>query len=501
MAITSTTMFPLGTSIRNISSMKELYDNLQTQLSTGKNFAKLSEMGTDRYFDLALRQRVARIDGFQDNVKTVNLRLNVLDTTVQRLDKIEADARAAVMSSAGASDALVYQSAPALAASRLDEVLTLLNADVAGRYLFGGSKVESRPVADSNTILEGATGKAGFRTVQTQRRAADLGTAQMGRVIATANTDTVTLAEDGAHPFGLKLSTISSSTANISVAGTSTAPRQFTVQFGSNLPVPGDVVTMSFTLPDGSQEQVLLTATDSSTPSAGEFLIGTDAVTTAANFQTSLTDQMQSLAGGKMAAASAFAAADNFFFGQGEVPKRVDGPPYDTATSLIDGTTDDTVFWYTGEDSSDPRGTVTGRVGEGTIVKYGVQASEDGFVQLIRSQAAMAAQVFSDSDPGASSRYTAMIQRNTTRLADSANNTNGSIEMVAVELGLAKSTTGAVTEQHTAHSAQLTNMIAGIEEAPTEEIAMQILALQTRLEASYQVTAMLSKLSLVNYIS
>lgn len=501
MAITSTTMFPLGTSIRNISSMKELYDKLQTQLSTGKNSSKLSEMGTDRYFDLALRQRVARIDSFQDNVKTVNLRLNVLDTTVKRLDTIEADARAAVMSSAGASDALVYQSAPALAASRLDEVLTLLNADVAGRYLFGGSKVESRPVMDSNTILDGATGKAGFRTVQTQRRAADLGTAQMGRLNASVATNTVTLAEDGAHPFGLKLSTISSSTANISVAGTSTAPRQFTVQIGATLPVPGDVVTMNFTLPDGTQEQIALTATSSSTPAAGEFQIGADATATAASFQVALTEQVKTLAGGKMAAASSFAAADNFFFGQGEVPQRVDGPPYETATALVDGTTDDTVFWYTGEDSSDPRGTVTGRVGEGTVVKYGVQANEDGFVQLIRSQAAMAAQVFSDSDTSASARYTAMIQRNTTRLADSANNTDGSIEMVAVELGLAKSTTGAVTEQHTAHSAQLTNMLAGIEEAPTEEIAMQILALQTRLEASYQVTAMLSKLSLVNYIS
>lgn len=501
MAITSTTMFPLGGSIRNITSMKELYEKLQTQLSTGKNAARLSEMGTDRYFDLALRQRMSRIDSFQDNAKTVNLRLNVLDTTVKRLDTIEADARAAVMSSAGSSDALVYQSAPALAASRLDEVLTLLNSDVAGRYLFGGSKVETRPVADANSVLDGSVGKAGFRTVMTQRKSADLGTAQMGRLSVATAADTVTLAEDGAHPFGLKISTVASSSANISVNATGTAPRQTTVQFGSTLPVAGDVVTMTFTLPDGTQEQLQLTATNSATPAAGEFRIGADAAATAANFDTALVDQVKSLASGKMVAASAFAAADNFFFGQGGAPKRVDGPPYDTATALVDGTSDNTVYWYRGEDSSDPRSTVTGRVGEGTVVAYGVQANEDGFVQLIRSQAAMAAQVFNDGDPSTAARYTAMVQRNTTRLADSANNTNGSIEMVAVELGLAKSTTGAVTEQHTAHSAQLGDMLSGIEQAPTEQIAMQILALQTRLEASYQVTSMLSKLSLVNYLS
>lgn len=58
-------------------------------------------MGTDRYFDLALRQRIARIDSYQANIKTVNLRLNVLDNTISRLDTIEADARASTMSGAG----------------------------------------------------------------------------------------------------------------------------------------------------------------------------------------------------------------------------------------------------------------------------------------------------------------------------------------------------------------------------------------------------------------
>jgi flagellin-like hook-associated protein FlgL len=75
-----------------------------------------------------------------------------------------------------------------------------------------------------------------------------------------------------------------------------------------------------------------------------------------------------------------------------------------------------------------------------------------------------------------------------------------SIEVIAVELGLAKSTAGAVDERHTDHKAQLGNMLQDIEEAPTEEVAMEILALKTRLEASYQTTALLSQLSLVNYL-
>lgn len=500
MTVISKSMFPLASGIRNITQMKERYDALQTQLASGKKAANLAEMGTDRYFDLALRQRMARIDSYQNNVKSVTLRLNVLDTTMTRLQTIESDSRAAAMSGGGATAALNYQTTPTLAASRLDETLTLLNVDVAGRYLFGGSNTETKPVEDPLTILEGAGGRAGFRTIVTQRKAADLGADHLGRLAISTASDTSTLAEDGAHPFGIKLSNVSTSTADISVTGPSGSPQQLSVQFGATLPTAGQTVTLGFTLPDQTEEQVVLTATTNDPPSEGEFLIGADAATTAANFSAAMGVSLTRLAEGKMVAASAFAAADNFFNGQSEVPQRVDGPPYETATALVDATPDDTVFWYRGEDSTDPRNTVTARVGEGTSVGYGVQANEAGFVQLIRSQAAMAVQVFNGTDTATSDRFTAMVSRNTSRLTASTNGAAGSMQIVSVELGLAKSTTGAVQEQHTAHNAQLGNMLEDIEAAPTETIAMEILALKTRLEASYQVTAMLSQLSLVNYL-
>ncbi|URD34753.1 hypothetical protein M6G65_19470 [Methylobacterium tardum] len=47
----------------------------------------------------------------------------------------------------------------------------------------------------------------------------------------------------------------------------------------------------------------------------------------------------------------------------------------------------------------------------------------------------------------------------------------------------------------------LQNTLDGIEQAPTEEVVTKLLDVQNRLQASYQVTASLSKLSLVNYIS
>jgi len=611
MTIINRSMFPLSNGINNIMGMKERYDKLQTQLSSGQKASNLGEMGSDRYFDLALRARISRIESYQSNIKTVNLRLNVLDQTVSRLDTIEADARAATMSGSGGQASLNFETTPTLASARFDEVMTLLNVDIAGRYLFGGSETETKPVEEAYYALNGRGSQAGYKQVAAERKLADLGADHLGRLDVSSAADTVTLAEDGTHPFGLKLSTASTTSANITVNPPTGSPRSLSVQFGTTLPTAGEEVTVSFTMPDGTTESVTLTAvTEPGDP--GSYVIGADADTTAANFSAALQAQVKTLAEGKMVTASAYAASGNFFYGQGGQPMRVDGPPYDTATALVAGTNADTIFWYKGEDSTDPRNTITARVGESTSVAYGVQANEGGIVNLVQSLAAMAIQNFSEADPTAADRYGAMISRNTQRLAsapsvsattaslsgtggsdmtaadlsafdgqsitlDDGNghtstyaftnaaagqstamltalnaagftvsatsaglnisradgrnftvatsnaamataigipsgtaSTNGvpaetaqtakSIEVIAVELGLAKSTAGAVNDRHTDHKAQLGNMLQDIEMAPTEEVAMEILALKTRLEASYQTTAMLSQLSLVNYL-
>lgn len=90
-----------------------------------------------------------------------------------------------------------------------------MNVDIAGRYMFGGSKTENKPIEDPYAILNGSGTRAGFRQVVGERKLADLGTDHLGRLDVSVATDTVTLAEDGTHPFGLKLATLSTSSANI----------------------------------------------------------------------------------------------------------------------------------------------------------------------------------------------------------------------------------------------------------------------------------------------
>jgi len=492
------TMFPLANGIKNITAMKERYDKLQMQLASGAKASTLGELGSDRYFDLALRQRMARMEGYQQSISTVNLRLEVLSSVISRLDTIEADARAAAVSGGGTSG-INFQTAPTLAASRFDEVMTLLNTDVAGRFMFGGNRTDSKPVATPSEVMNGVGGRAGFKQVANERKLADLGADHLGRLSISTAADTVTLSEQSTV-FGMKLSGVTPSSTNITTTAPGGGPPPaLTVQFGTPLPTAGDKVQLSFTMPDGTEEQIVLVAT-TGTPAAGQFQIGADADATAASFEAALTGSVKHLAETTLVSASAFAAAENFFNQQGTPVMRVDGPPYDTATGTIAGTAANTMLWYNGEDSADPRNTVTARVGEGTTVGYGVQANESGFLNLIQTLAAVAVQDFPDGDATSEERYTSTISRNAARLSRTKDNQPGSLAAISVELGLAKSSAGAIAERHTAHSAQLGNMLEQIEAAPTETVAMEILALKTRLEASYQTTALLSQLSLVNFM-
>ena len=117
-------------------------------------------------------------------------------------------------------------------------------------------------------------------------------------------------------------------------------------------------------MPDGTTSSLTLTATTSTTPAAGEFTIGANTAATATNLQAALSTAVGKLANTELVAASAFAASDNFF--NASPPLRVSGAPFNTATSLVAGTSANSVQWYKGETGSDPaRGTAVARVDQG----------------------------------------------------------------------------------------------------------------------------------------
>lgn len=665
--IVNKSMFPLQTGFGVISKMQDKFAMLQMQLGTGMKAQTLADMGRDLPVSLSVRSRLSTIAGYNASIEQVSLRLTFYDNALSRMDKIESEARNAARQGQYGTNNINISTIAAQSRARLDEMVTMLNSDVGGRYLFGGAVTDKAPLPDTDTLLYGAGGRAGYQTVVTERKAADAGADGRGRLGASIDPLTphiVSVAEDGVHPFGFKLSTISTTSGAVSV----TQPQPGVAPQGDRVSItfapppaeqirPGQTITMGFTLPDGTETQITLTATDAAnaTGAPGEFVIGADddpdiaVAQTAHAFTDALHARLEQVAESELAAASTFAAAENFFNAAGEPVLRVSGDPA-TATALRVASPNDTIMWYTGQSAGvsavgmgrleadrsydaltgtaqvslsekvpvsaahgfrianavttvsdggtspatthvagspasmsvafdgteqpgdsitltlrepppsnrsrevtltavsgkagpgqftiggsveetaanfekamlrsvteaaadaegNPRQSVSALVEDSGRVNYGMQANESGYLRMMRSFAAMSVETYPEitnaSDPNAADldpakhRFDAMARRQQLELSEARNVERGSIELVAMEIGVAWSAMNAAKDRHTNYKAQLDNLLSDVETVSKENVAMEIMALQTRLTASYQVTAMVSKLSLVNFL-
>ena len=271
----------------------------------------------------------------------------------------------------------------------------------------------------------------------------------------------------------------------------------------SGQPKVGDSITIELALHDGTKTSVTLTAAASgTTATTGTFAIGADAATTAANMKAALTTALGAAAAGPLSASSTTRAAEDFFSAStasGQTPKRIDTsgatPTYKDAAST------DTVIWYQGDAAStDPRATASVRAGANLDVPVGARANEVPIQKALAGFAALAVDGMADpSGSTVTGRYAALTSRTSTLLGKASD--DPSLESIAVDFGLAASTLTSAKSQNAATRLTLQNTVDGVESAPIEEVASKLLEMQNRLQASYQITSSLSKLSLVNYMS
>jgi flagellin-like hook-associated protein FlgL len=95
-------------------------------------------------------------------------------------------------------------------------------------------------------------------------------------------------------------------------------------------------------------------------------------------------------------------------------------------------------------------------------------------------------------------RYKEVNQRVYTGLAGS--NGQQTLQDIQSELAFAQSTMKDASTRNASRQVTLEDMLQGIEQVDPQEVATQVLAMQTQLQASLQTTAMLSKLSIINYL-
>ena len=481
--------------VQSFVEMRRQLDDLQRQLGTGKRSDTYAGLGLDRGLAVGLRSRLSALEAFGSSITHVDVRINLAQTALGRLADIGRTVKSAAFQSSNISGTGTTI-AQTTAYASLNEMLGLLNTQAGDRYIFSGREAEQPSVASLEHIMDGDGARAGFKQIVSERKQADLGTLGRGRMVITAPTATsVQVAEEApATVFGFKLSSINTTLANSTVTGPAGAPPAMSVDF-TGLPNAGENVQFRFTLPDGSNELITLTATTSATPGPNEFTIGVDAITTAGNLQTALTDSIETLANTSLVAASAVVAADNFFNG---TPQRVSGPPA-TATALIAGTPANTVSWYTGENGIDPaRSTATARVDTSITISYGMRANEEGIRWMVQNVAAMAAVTYAPGDPDATARSAALHSRIGSNLGVPVG--IQAIEDIETELAGAQHTLQNAADRHRQTKSTLAGMMEKIEGVSNEQVAAEIMALQVRLQASLQTTSLLYQTSLVNFL-
>jgi flagellar hook-associated protein 3 FlgL len=486
--------------VRSLRDTRAQMDDLQRQLVTGKKSETFGGLGADRITSLMMRARASEITSYQETITRLQIRVKHLDLGLNQLSKMTDDMMSVGFMPHFDPDGGGKTSLQKYARGRFDEALDILNMEVAGQRLYGGRRTDTPPVLGSDTILNGdGAGRAGVRQMIAERKAADLG-AGTGRLTLGGAGTVATLQEDGVHPFGFKLSGAASTAAGVSAVRAAGPPANVTFSVTAP-PVDGDELRVQMTMPDGSTQTLKLVAKAAPlTPpaSAGQFEIGATNAATAQNIRDAISAAVANESVTSLPAASAKAAADAFFAGSlSSPPLRVVGPPA-TATTLAAGTAADTVIWYQGDDtSSDPRATLAAKVDTGVSVGLGVQANEEGFRRLLASMAVFATETFG---PGAQEqgRYQAMSDR----IRGDLGNTSGvqRVQTIQMEISFAATSMKTADERHRARLGLTQDAIAGAEDVQQEEAATKLLALQTKLQASYQTTSILSRLSLTEYL-
>jgi flagellar hook-associated protein 3 FlgL len=494
--------------------MRAQMDDLQRQLATGQKTDSFAELGVSRRISVDSRAKISTLEGWTKAIDQGTTRISFMMTSIERISKNALDGKSDARPGAYVQGANGEVAGQLLARDRLSQSIDMLNAEVGGRYLFSGRSHDVKPVASYSEIMKdiGSPGPAGVKTLISERQQADAGVGNLGRLTSTLAATTLTIANDptialnpttGRPEYGFTIASASSSTASVTSTFTPGPPANASFNVAAN-PAAGDKVTLTLTLPDGTSEDIELTARLPNVGGAPEtgFSIGATPAATAANLSAAVSAALQKETATSLNAASTGIAARDFFNGSASnPPRRVPGPGFTTATALpAPGLPNATVIWYKGDDDATVQARNTGalQVDNGQTVATGARANEEAFREALVGFTVFSTTTFAASDPNSRDRYEAMADRVRNTL------TFGGVQKpqdVALEISVAQISMKSASDRHKVAANFYETARSGVEDASQEEVAATILSLKTRLEASYQTTSILSRLSLVNYIN
>ena len=174
----------------------------------------------------ALRAQVSRIDAYSDTANNVNTRLSVVNLALQGMSNISKAVKGAAASSTIVLNNNGQTSGQIAAQAAFANAVSLLNSQSGDRYLFSGRATDTPATVPADVMLNGNGTQAGLAQLVNERRQADQGTGNMGRLAVSsppATTTVTRIAEDGSA-FGFKLGSITSSLTGATVTQAAGVP-------------------------------------------------------------------------------------------------------------------------------------------------------------------------------------------------------------------------------------------------------------------------------------
>jgi len=151
-----------------------------------------------------------------------------------------------------------------------------------------------------------------------------------------------------------------------------------------------------------------------------------------------------------------------------------------------------------GDLDAEARSSAVAKVDDSLSVAYGARADEDPLRTVLKQTAILAAERFDADVDSDADRYAAL----TDRLVDELSPKGGAgiLQDMMVELSYKHVVIDKADQRHDEALAFVENNLANAEGVDLDEVAAKILRLQTQLQASFETTSILSRLSLVNFI-
>ena len=144
----------------NAIRLRDRIGTLGEQLSTGRKGQTYAEIGTDVPKAIDLRTQIGRRETYQTTIEQTLSKIRVTQNVLDRLGAVAEKFTAATTKLMGAGKPEEIQIQASQAEAAMIEVATLLNEQLNGEYLFGGSDSRNPPIPNPEKIAATGMGLA-----------------------------------------------------------------------------------------------------------------------------------------------------------------------------------------------------------------------------------------------------------------------------------------------------------------------------------------------------